>query len=455
MRASRITPWLLVATLTAAGAAAAAGYGLTAPKRYRATAAILVAPVSAADPTFTGLGLLRDANGHRTAAASAADLVTTPQVADAVRAQLGLRRSSPSLLHDVHATVAPQSEVVDVTGEDATAVGAAQLANAFVDALLAQRTASFQSQLASAVGRDEQLLGTATGAQASELARRLAVLRSFQGQPDPTLRRASTATAPASAFWPNVLALVLTGAGAGLAAAVLLSLLLALVRGRSPTYDRAMSPGGTDERAAEVLADRLEKRLAARESALAARERDLQQKIDELRALEAQPAPPAAAAGPPDDSHLVERERALAERERELEARRAQPAPVGDSHLAEREQALAERERQLEERVAAVTRRELAVARAAAQQHAPPPAPTQPVPVPVPASGPVIVRADGGSHNLTALERLVDERGGAYPDRAEEWSSYLYFLRDYASADGSLPASFDALVEETFGPLLS
>lgn len=428
MRASRITPWLLVATLTAAGAAAAAGYGLTAPKRYRATAAILVTPVAADDPTFTGLGLLRDTTGRRTAAASAADLVTTPQVADAVRAQLGIRRSSSSLLHDVHATVAGQSDVVRVTGEDGTGVGAAQLANAFVDALIAQRTASFQSQLASAVGRDEQLLAGSKGVQAAELSRRLAVLRSFQGQPDPTLRRASTATAPTSAFSPNVIGLVLAGAGTGLAVAALLSLLLALVRRRSPAYDRPVAGGGYDKRAAEALADRLEQRIAARESALAARERDLQRKIDELRSLEAQPAPAP------------------------------RPEPHDDAELVERERVLAERERQLEERVAAVTKRELAVARAAAAAKPPEPESVpQPAPEPEPAPAgpaPSVTRADGGAYNLTALERLVDERGAAHPERAEEWSSYLYFLRDYASADGSLPSSFDALVEETFEPLL-
>ena len=419
MRVSRITPWLLVATLTAAGAAAAAGYGLTAPKRYRATAAILVSPVSD-DATFAGLGLLRDANGRRTAAASAAALVTTPQVADAVRAQLGLERSSASLLHDVHADVASQSDVVQVTAGAGTATGAAQLANGFVDALVAQRSASFQSQLASAVSRDEQLLGGATGAQAAELARRLAVLRTLQGQPDPTLRRASTATAPASAYWPDVGTLVLAGAGIGLAVAAVLSGLLALVRRRGPAYDRAVPSRGSDDRAAEVLADRLEKRLAARESALAARERDLQRKIDELRALEAQPG--------------------------------TAPEPSDDSHVVERERALAERERLLEERVAAVTKRELAIARAASRPAPPPP---EAVPEPEPAARPAAPPADGGAYNLTALERLVDERGGAHPDRAEEWRSYLYLLRDHASADGSLPASFDALVEETFEPLLT
>ena len=46
-------PWLALVTLTAAGAAAAAGYALTAPKQYRATAQLLVAPTD--DAAFTGI----------------------------------------------------------------------------------------------------------------------------------------------------------------------------------------------------------------------------------------------------------------------------------------------------------------------------------------------------------------------------------------------------------------
>jgi hypothetical protein len=53
------------------------------------------------------------------------------------------------------------------------------------------------------------------------------------------------------------------------------------------------------------------------------------------------------------------------------------------------------------------------------------------------------------------LERLVEERGPAHPERLEEWQSYLVFLRGYAAADGTLPHSFDGLVEETFRPLLA
>jgi capsular polysaccharide biosynthesis protein len=412
MRSPRFTPWLIVATLTAAGAAAALGYGLTAPKEYRATATMLVSPVSASDSSFAGLDVFRDASGRRTAAESAAALVKTPQVADAVRTQLGMRRSTGSLLAAIDAHVVHGSDVVEVTGRDSSGASASQLANAFVDALIAQRTSGFQSQLTSAIARDEQLLqATGPGAEANELARRLAVLRSLQGQADPTLHRAATATAPTDASSSKVWELVLLGAGIGLAAGAAVALALALVRRRSTSvYDPPMAQPvaqptvepGSDDAAAEALVERLEQRLAARESALAARERDLQARIDELRAIEAER---------PD----------LDARERELD----------------------ERERGLEERVAAVTKRELAVARVAAARPEPPPAaPTAPR-----------VQANGG-FDLGILERLVEERGPSHPERLEEWQSYLFFLRDYAAADGTLPHSFDALVEETFRPLL-
>ena len=333
MRTQRLTPMLLAATLTVAGAAAAAGYGLTAPQRYDATAKLLVTPVPAADPTFAGFDLLHDPG-------TAAALVRTPEVATAVRTQLGLDRSASSLLGDVRTHVESGSNVVDVTAGDTAAVAAAQVANAFVDALIAQRTATFQSELSAALAR--------TPSDA---------LRRLQGRPDPTLHRVSTALAPTSSSSPNLAVLVLGGAGAGLAAATLLSLALRALRRRGSPRDAA----------ADALIERLEQRLAA----------------------------------------------------------------------------LAERERTLAERVAAVTKRELAFARAAAVRPAPP------APEPVPAAP-----ATNGGFNLSLLERLVAEHGPAHADRAEEWESYLFFLREYAEPDGALPHSFDGLVEETFRPLL-
>jgi len=89
-----------------------------------------------------------------------------------------------------------------VTVQDNSAAGAAQLANAFADALVKQRTAGFQSQLATTIRRDTELLDAippakrATGAGAA-LDERLTALHGFEGQPDPTIRHAGEASAPA------------------------------------------------------------------------------------------------------------------------------------------------------------------------------------------------------------------------------------------------------------------
>ncbi len=59
-----------------------------------------------------------------------------------------------------------------------------------------------------------------------------------------------------------------------------------------------------------------------------------------------------------------------------------------------------------------------------------------------------------GGFNLNELERLVAEHGAEVPERADEWASYLFFLREHAALDGALPHSFDSLIEEVFGELL-
>jgi hypothetical protein len=61
-----------------------------------------------------------------------------------------------------------------------------------------------------------------------------------------------------------------------------------------------------------------------------------------------------------------------------------------------------------------------------------------------------------GAWNLGELRRLVEERGAPFPeDRVELWQSYLLFLQEHAGPDGTLPSSFDALVEDEFRELLA
>jgi hypothetical protein len=52
------------------------------------------------------------------------------------------------------------------------------------------------------------------------------------------------------------------------------------------------------------------------------------------------------------------------------------------------------------------------------------------------------------------LERLVRERARAFPDRVDEWTYYLIYLREYADAGGRLPETFEPLIEEVFAEIL-
>jgi outer membrane biosynthesis protein TonB len=56
--------------------------------------------------------------------------------------------------------------------------------------------------------------------------------------------------------------------------------------------------------------------------------------------------------------------------------------------------------------------------------------------------------------NLWELERLARGKTGDDVARDEERSYLLMYLREFAGADGNLPADFDGLVRDAFGDLL-
>src|SRR3954454_22433687 len=129
-------------------------------------------------------------------------------------------------------------------------------------------------------------------------------------------------------------------------------------------------------------------------------------------------------------------------------------------HVARPERELAQRAGQLAAREHDLRRREQELDRRPVPEPEPPPAPepvpaaasaaeAPPEPVPVPASS-----QPAGGWTLPALEALTRERSdSASPEQREEWSTYLFFLREHAAADGALPSSFDPLVNDVFGPL--
>jgi hypothetical protein len=82
------------------------------------------------------------------------------------------------------------------------------------------------------------------------------------------------------------------------------------------------------------------------------------------------------------------------------------------------------------------------------------------LPPPPPTSSPSTVVAfqprtyEPRSWNLWDLERIGREEARDHPERRDEFSFLFVHLRQFADADGSLPAEFDGLVRESFAGLL-
>jgi hypothetical protein len=99
---------------------------------------------------------------------------------------------------------------------------------------------------------------------------------------------------------------------------------------------------------------------------------------------------------------------------------------------------------------------------AAAEPEPVAPLPVAPLPQPEPEPEPELPPAAAAAPEperfvlptLTELERLVADATDASPVRVEEWRWYLFYLRDFAQADGTLDDTFSLLVESAFGDLL-
>jgi hypothetical protein len=154
---------------------------------------------------------------------------------------------------------------------------------------------------------------------------------------------------------------------------------------------------------------------------------------------------------------VTARERALAERAGKLAAReqeldeRAAKLTAAEREVASRVGEVASSQRELADRATeiAASKRELEALAAAP----PPPAPA-PVSAPEPEARPALgTRA--GTWNLNEIQRAVDAHiGSVTPDEADSWRAYLYFIREHASADGTLPRSLDPLIADVFAEIL-
>jgi tyrosine-protein kinase len=226
--------WLLVVFLVVVGVGFTIAYLALAQKRYEASADLLVTPISSSDETLVGFNLLRESADPSRSVLTAARLVKTPEVADAVKARLGWTTDREALLNAVSVQPVGQADILSIVGKASTASQAARIANAFASELIRERTQQFQAQLNNRIarlkGRLKRIAGQPAGAQIGlAVKEELATLSPFVGQADPTLHIASPAVPPQGPSSPRPVLSVLIALFAslllGIAVAVWLEVL--------------------------------------------------------------------------------------------------------------------------------------------------------------------------------------------------------------------------------------
>jgi Mrp family chromosome partitioning ATPase len=218
-------PVIAVVVVICVGVAALIAY--SSPKKYRASAEILVTPVesSGTSDVFVNLDVLHDPT---TSIYVVGRVPTTPQATAIVRRRLNLSESRTELLKSVSVKPVQQSSLIVITGKSSSAEGAAALANAFADATVAVRTDAFQRSVDRAIADTTAAMESSGNRSASEvqaLQQRLGELRAQAGSADPSLRIFSRALRPPSAASPRPLLILVIAA----LAALLLGVAFALV----------------------------------------------------------------------------------------------------------------------------------------------------------------------------------------------------------------------------------
>ncbi len=208
--------WLVIACVVIATGAAAA-YATLATKTYEAQATLLVTPVDSGDPDLLGLGLIPSSSDPTRDVSTAASLVNSPSVAARAAEEIG---GDPGELRQaVTAEPLAQSNVVAITAEADAPERAAEIANAFAEATIADRTARLHRQLDTLIpslqARVDRLPVTEQSSQ-SGIAQRLAALESLRASDDPTIHVETLAEEPTGPSWPRPKLSVVVGAIVGL-----------------------------------------------------------------------------------------------------------------------------------------------------------------------------------------------------------------------------------------------
>jgi receptor protein-tyrosine kinase len=198
--------WLIVATVLVT-TLAAIFYLATAAKVYEAEADILITPVNSSDPVYSSLGLINASSDPTRDVETASRLITTNNVARRVKTALKDPRSSGQLRELVTVEPVAQSNIVAITAEGSSPKAAQQLANAFAQQSVEDRTAKFHEALDRAITNLEAQVPTSgpgsVATDSNSLPAQLNRMKSLQDQDDPTMRVETLADLPLAASSPK------------------------------------------------------------------------------------------------------------------------------------------------------------------------------------------------------------------------------------------------------------
>jgi len=186
--------------------AVAAAYVKLAPRRYSAQAQMLISPISSTDTTLFSLPVLHSSSDPTRDVLTAASLITTPQVADAVVRDLQLRESPGALLASVQATPLNQSNLVSISADASSASQAQAIANDFANEVISTRSAALHAAVAvmlPGIRTQVAALPPAERSGPGTLGDELSQLEQLQTSKDPTITLAAPASLPTGPYTPQ------------------------------------------------------------------------------------------------------------------------------------------------------------------------------------------------------------------------------------------------------------
>ena len=209
----------LIALVTLTTTLVAAAYLAVATEQYRAEADLLVIPASRDDTALNSLPLIRESSDPTRDVETASRLVTSRNVAEAVKADLGLDQSADSLRAQVTAEPVAQSNIVAVTATADSPDLARDLANGFANGVVEQRSKVIKTEAEKQIAglRDQLQQAEDNGENTVDaLAAQIAELQSIAQSGDPTMTVDTRADAPSSPFSPKPVVTIVAGIFAGL-----------------------------------------------------------------------------------------------------------------------------------------------------------------------------------------------------------------------------------------------